>query len=187
MNRRIILRVPLIAGFKNLRQGFLILLAIGVSTVSCDIKTIPRRKQVPDSTYTDDLSRYKPIVVPEVKADREISDKVISNAPLQTQFDISGKLDALVDSMRAGNDAIRLVEGYTILVYSGNDEIEAGRVRNRLFDIVPERNARFSYKLPTYFVKIGRFYQQVEAQPLYRKIRKYYPSVSIVPDKFPIK
>ncbi|MFT7150292.1 MAG: hypothetical protein ACI82Q_002157, partial [Nonlabens sp.] len=113
--------------------------------------------------------------------------EVIQNEPLETRFDISNQLNALIDSMRVGNDSIRMTNGYTILVYSGNNGTEAGRVRNRLFDIVPDMTARYTYKLPTYFVKVGQFYQQVEAQSLYRQIRAYYPTASIVPDKFPIE
>lgn len=165
----------------------LILLVIGLGSAGCSKATVPQKKPVQDLSYTDDLSKYNPILDPLIEKDLSDTGGVIRNEAIQTQFDISDKLDALIDSVRMGNDTIRLIDGYTVLVYSGNNEIEAGRVRNRLFDIVPELDARFSYKLPTYFVKVGQFYQQIEAQPLYRKIREYYPTASIVPDKFPIK
>lgn len=165
----------------------LLLLVVGLGSAGCSKGTVPQKTPVQDLSYSDDLSRYNPVVEPETQDGQTQDNEVIKNEPIQTKFDISNKLDALIDSMRMGHDTVRLIDGYTVLVYSGNNEIEAGRVRNRLFDIVPELNARFSYKLPTYFVKVGQFYQQIEAQPLYRKIREYYPTASIVPDKFPIK
>ena len=76
-----------------------------------------------------------------------------------------------------------LWDGYTILVYSGNNELEAGRVRNRLFDMVPDQEAKFSYKLPTYFVKVGQYFQKVEALPLLKNIQRTYPSAAIVSEK----
>jgi len=163
----------------------LVFLIVGLGLVGCTKSTIPQKTEVADLSFSEDLSQYNP-QVKQVNLDEGKEAEVIQNEPLETRFDISNQLNALIDSMRVGNDSIRMTNGYTILVYSGNNGTEAGRVRNRLFDIVPDMTARYTYKLPTYFVKVGQFYQQVEAQSLYRQIRAYYPTASIVPDKFPI-
>ena len=168
-------------------NALLVLLVIGLGSAGCAKATVPQKTKVVDLSFSDDLSKYNPSVeLAGQNTKTKVSD-TIHNEPLQTRFDISDKLNSLIDSVRVGNDSIRMIDGFTVLVYSGNNQTEAGRVRNRLFDIVPEMDARFSYKLPTYFVKVGQFYQQVEAQSLYRKIREYYPTASIVPDKFPIE
>ena len=168
-------------------NALLVLLVIGLGSAGCAKATVPQKTKVVDLSFSDDLSKYNPSVeLASQNTKNKVSD-TIHNEPLQTRFDISDKLNSLIDSVRVGNDSIRMIDGFTVLVYSGNNQTEAGRVRNRLFDIVPEMDARFSYKLPTYFVKVGQFYQQVEAQSLYRKIREYYPTASIVPDKFPIE
>lgn len=165
----------------------LLFLVLGLGLVSCVQPAVQQKTEVADLTFSEDLSQYNPKV--EIKDARQdgVADEVIQNTPLESRFDISDQLNALIDSMRIGNDSIRMIDGFTILVYSGNNGTEAGRVRNRLFDIVPDMTARYTYKLPTYFVKVGQFFQQVEAQSLYRKIRAYYPTASIVPDKFPIE
>ncbi len=165
----------------------LVLLVIGLGAAGCAKSSVPQKTEVLDLSFSEDLSQYNPKVAPLATSLGEESTETIQNDPLETQFDISNQLDALIDSMRVGNDSIRMMDGYTVLVYSGNNGTEAGRVRNRLFDIVPDMTARYTYKLPTYFVKVGQFFQQVEAQSLYRKIREYYPTASIVPDKFPIE
>ncbi|MCO6358933.1 hypothetical protein [Roseivirga pacifica] len=159
------------------------LLAVGCAGPSVPQKTTTTKA---DLNYSDDLKKYRPEVTVNT-TQVTATEKVIDNEPLQTSFDLKDELQAVIDTMVVRNDTIREYSGYTILVYSGNNEIEAGRVRNRLFDIVPELEAKFSYKLPTYFVKVGEFFQQVEAQPLYRKIREHYPTASIVPDKFSIE
>jgi len=165
----------------------LVLLVIGLGSAGCAKSTVPQKKEVVDLTFSENLSQYNPKVELADTEAGEGSDEIIQNDPLESPFDISDQLNMLIDSMRVGNDSIRMIDGYTILVYSGNNGTEAGRVRNRLFDIVPDMTARYTYKLPTYFVKVGQFFQQVEAQPLYRKIREFYPTASIVPDKFPIE
>lgn len=171
---------------KSIQNVFLVLLVAALGFLGCSPQSVPQKSQEIDYSYSDDLSKYRPTYQEETKVEQE-SQKVIQNEPLKVSFDISEQLNAVIDSMLVKNDSIRLADGYTILVYSGNDELQAGRVRNRLFDLVPEWEAKFSYKLPTYFVKVGQFYQQIEAQSLYRKIRNYYPTASIVPDKFPIE
>lgn len=164
----------------------LVILVIGLGAAGCAKSTVLQKAEVADLSFSEDLSQYNP-QVQMVDTKEETETEVIQNEPLQTRFDISTQLDALIDSMRVGNDSVRMIDGYAILVYSGNNGTEAGRVRNRLFDIVPDMTARYTYKLPTYFVKVGQFYQQIEAQALYRQIRAYYPTASIVPDRFPIK
>jgi len=157
-----------------------------VAVLSCAPEVVTQQKQIIDYSYEDDLTQY----LPKIDLDTQMnaaSTKIIQNEALKVSFDASEKLQMVIDSMMVKNDSIRMMDGYTILLYSGNNEIEAGRVRNRLFDLAPEWDAKFSYKLPTYFVKIGQFFQQIEAQPLYREIRNYYPTASIVPDKFPIE
>lgn len=171
---------------KSIGNILLLTLIVAMAVWSCNPTSVPQKKEVIDYSYEDDLSKYRPIFEQQEQSDQQ-EQKVIANEPLKVSYDISSELNAVIDSMLVKNDSIRLADGYTILVYSGNDELQAGRVRNRLFDLVPEWEARFSYKLPTYFVKVGQFYQQIEAQSLYRKIRNYYPTASIVPDKFPIE
>lgn len=152
---------------------------------ACAKQPITRQKEVVDYSWSDDLSQYRPVTELTTVPEPELP-KLIDNEPLNSDMEMSEALNGLLDSMIVRNDSIRMYEGYTLLVYSGNDEIEAGRVRNRLYDLVPEYRAILSYKLPTYFVKVGVFLQQIEAQPLYRKLRKVYPTASIVPDLFPI-
>ncbi len=164
----------------------LITLCILLGSAGCSKKTIPQKSTDEIIDYTDDLSAYRPSVSALEQGNPEVKE-VIQNDSLKSVYDISGKLNVLLDTIRQRNFDSGELEGFTILVYSGTNETEAGRIRNRLYDIVPDLEARVRYSLPTYFVKIGRFYQQVEAQPLYLEIRKYYPDATVVPDKFPIE
>ena len=165
------------------------MLLVLLSLVACTNPSIPQKTVAKKQqlNLNDDFSKYRP-KIETTRTQINAGDEIfIQNEPINSPYDLDGRLQAITDSMVARNDTIRMIDGYTILVYSGNNEIEAGRVRNRLFDIVPDLETRFSYKLPTYFVKVGQFYQQIEAQPLYKKIRSYYPTSSIVPEKFSIK
>jgi len=152
----------------------------------CAAPSVPQNvKKVADYSYSDDPSKYRPKVeVPDITASEE--PQVIQNEAIVGEYNIDEQLGAIVDSMYVRNDSIRQFNGFTILVYSGNNEIEAGKVRNRLFDLLPGQEARFTYKLPTYFVEIGQYFQQLEAAPTLKMIQETYPSAAIVPEKFPI-
>ncbi len=165
----------------------LITLCILLGAASCNKKAVPQKSTEQIIDFTDDLSKYRPSVASLEEGKTEGGNTIIQNDSVKSVHDISGKLNVLLDTIRQRNFDSGELDGFTILVYSGTNETEAGRIRNRLYDIVPDLEARVRYSLPTYFVKIGRFYQQVEAQPLYLEIRKYYPDATVVPDKFPIE
>lgn len=165
----------------------LIVLSIVLGAASCNPKAVPQKSEDQLIDFSDDLSKYRPAVENAQANTAQGEDDIIKNDSLRSPHDISDQLNVLLDTIRQRNFDGGELEGFTILVYSGTNETEAGRVRNRLYDIVPDLEARVKYTLPTYFVRIGRFYQQIEAQPLYLKIREYYPDATVVPDKFPIE
>jgi len=155
--------------------------------LSCAVSSVPQTVQtVEDYSYTDDPANYRPQIKSSVDTTASQRDEVIQNKAILGEYNIDEALEAIVDSMYTRNDSIGVYDGYTILVYSGNDRTEAGKVRNRLFDMVPDQEAKFTYKLPTYFVKVGQYFQQLEAAPLLEMIQETYPSAAIVPEKFPI-
>ena len=168
-----------------LSSVFLVLL---LAFVSCTEKAAPTRTDSNlgvETEYSDDLSKFRPkVVTGELNKDNTV---IKANSAIQSKFDMTSEFDALLDSIKVKNDTVAILNGYTILVYSGINERDAGRVRNRLFDILPEMQAVMQYKLPTYFVKVGTFYQQIEAQPLYEKIKKYYPNATVVPEQFKLE
>ena len=162
-----------------------LLLAVVLLAVGCTNQAIPKKDMEGDDvdlSYTDDLSRYRPTI--ETESTSVDTVQMVKNQAIRSSNEISNKMNVVMDSITSRNNKLATLSGYTIMVYSGTNQVEAGRVRNRLFDILPAMEAQIQYKLPTYFVKIGEFYQQIEAQPLYEKIRKYYPAATVVPEQF---
>ena len=159
-------------------------LAAILLVVGCTNQAVPKKDvkgNEVDLSYSDDLSKYRPKV--ESQSGMIDSIDLVKNEAIRSSYEVSDKMNAVMTR----NDTLATLSGYTIMVYSGTNEVEAGRVRNRLFDILPAMDAQIQYKLPTYFVKIGEFYQQIEAQPLYEKIKKYYPTATVVPEQFKLE
>lgn len=171
--------------------GYILLVGVIVfyGTVGCAEKTVLiKSTEVIDVDYSDDLSQYR--IQQDSPKDPNYTEgqEVIKNQALFTEDDISAELNVVLDSIASKNKALGYLPGYTILVYSGTSRTEADRIRNRLFEIAGDQNVRdLQYVLPTYFVKVGQFHEQIEAQPLYLNIRSYYPNSTIVPEKFVVQ
>jgi len=164
----------------------MITLCIVLGAAGCAKKSIPQKTAEIPLDYTDDLSKYRPVVTMSDTDINQGANAIINNDSLRSPHDISKQLNVVLDTIRQRNFDAGELKGYTILVYSGTNETEAGRIRNNLYDLVPDLVPSVTYALPTYFVKIGRFYQQVEAQSLYQEVKKSFPDATVVPDKFPI-
>ena len=163
-------------------------LFILLGAASCNKKAVPVKSAASSVEFEDDLSKYRPEYETIKDQGSTEAREVIKNSPITSDFDISEKLNVVLDSITIKNRRLGYRSGYTILVYSGTSRIEADRIRNQLYDIaVGEEVPPLQYELPTYFVKIGQFHEQIEGQPLYLKIRSFYPDAAIVPEKFKVK
>ncbi|MFT6827169.1 MAG: hypothetical protein ACI9Z3_001658 [Roseivirga sp.] len=172
--------------FLNILSSTLIVLSFAF--VSCTERAAPTKADNDfgvEFEFSDDLSKYRPKI--ESVELSQANVELESNEAVKSKFDMTSQFDAVLDSIKVRNDTVAILNGYTILVYSGINERDAGRVRNRLFDILPEMQPVMQYKLPTYFVKVGTFYQLIEAQTLYEKIKKYYPNATVVPEQFKLE
>ena len=167
----------------------LVTIFILFGAVGCAKKSVPVKSTENVVTdYSDDLSKYRMRHEAPKSTDNSESQEVLKNEALVSENDISAELNIVLDSISAKNKVLGFLPGYTILVYSGNSRTEADRVRNRLFDIAGDQDIRdLQYELPTYFVKVGQYHEQIEAQKLYLEIRLYYPDATIVPEKFELK
>jgi hypothetical protein len=167
----------------------LIVIFVLCGAVGCAKKTVPVKSTDKIAVdYSDDLSKYRIEQDAPKAPNYNEGQEVLKNEALLTEEDISAELNVILDSIAAKNMALGYLPGYTILVYSGTSRTEADRIRNKLFSIMGAQNVPpLQYILPTYFVKIGRFHEQIEAQPLYLDIRSYYPNATIVPEKFEVE
>ena len=164
--------------------GFFVLFgAVGCAKKAVPVKSV--EKEITD--YSDDLSKYRISQKSPTHKKPSKGEDMVQNKALVSEHDISSRLNIVLDTISSRNKALGYLSGYTILVYSGASRIEADRIINKLFDIVgAENEPLLQYNLPNFFVKIGQYHEQIEAQQLYLEIRPYYPDATIVPEKFKV-
>jgi len=72
---------------------------------------------------------------------------------------------------------------YTIQVYSGPNRDQANQVRQKMYHVTPELTSSMGYDQPNYKVKVGSYYDRIMAYETLSKLKKYFPSALLVPER----
>ncbi|GAB3330332.1 hypothetical protein GCM10027429_07490 [Marivirga atlantica] len=131
-------------------------------------------------SYSEDLSEYrpKPENLEEKRAAtpfRETSEDYLAKS------DVTGLLNAKLDTLAENNKAIRSVSGLTIQIYSGSSSDLAYQARDTAITVLPEIRTRVEYNQPIYKVRVGKFTEKLEAQRTLLKLKPKFPNAISVP------
>ena len=97
-------------------------------------------------------------------------------------MDVTRELNILLDSISKVNIKREYYE-YTVLVHIGNNREEADEARLNVIRVLPEMKPKLEYKSPSYRVKVGRYFNNVEAYQTYVKLKEQFPKAIIVPER----
>ncbi|MEM9340010.1 MAG: hypothetical protein AAGA66_14840 [Bacteroidota bacterium] len=136
------------------------------------------------SAYFEDLSVHRPVLSETKKADTLPSIRMESFSPMYGH--IKSEMDSIINVSIAQNKKGKLVDGYTLLVYTGNDRDEANDVRYRVSNSFPNLNPKGSYRQPNFQVRAGRFTDRLKAHQALNSVKKEFPKALLVPERFKI-
>ena len=144
----------------------------------CTHKVVPKASQ--PNTYYEDLSGQRPefhAYEPPKPFKLSPRDTVIK-APV---MDVTLKVNTILDSMYALNRQTQFSQ-LTILVTNSNSREEAEQARLDVFRIIPGSKPTLDFVPPTYRVKLGKYFNELEAYQTLQKIKKQFPNAIIVPE-----
>jgi hypothetical protein len=160
-----------------LKKYFILLLGIsGCATSSNTSSSI--------LTYEEDLTVFRPPVIMNEQVVTAQEPEVI--VPEVAEWDITYRLDSLLDSIAVNNQKQKFIQGYTIQVYTGSSRTTANEIRGEVFNILHGTLPKVTYDLPNYKVKVGKFYHRLEAQRDFAAIKKRFRNAILVPQQFTI-
>lgn len=138
-------------------------------------------------TYSEDLSVHRP----QLESTSEQLE-VTENDSLTEDFTpltggIKAELDSIVKISVAQNKERKLVDGFFIQVYNGNNREEASKIRNEVAESYPDLSPKVSYHQPNFRVKAGQFIDRLAAYRIYQEIKADFPKALLVPDRFVMK
>lgn len=84
------------------------------------------------------------------------------------------KTDFLADSM---------VSGYRIQIFSTTDRRLWMQESDKLKTLYPDLPVYMKYDAPNFKIRVGNFFNKLEAEPYFRLLIQQYPRLFIVPDK----
>ena len=170
---------------KSLILNFLVVLII---SASC---TVSRSQNKNDkNAYNEDLSSYRPKFTPEAKPEeKDDKPKVAAKpeTPVKPQNDVTRVVNLKLDSLAVKNRKIKLAQGYRILVYTGTSSEEAKKMKEKVYKLTPTEEIYTIYKQPTFRVKVGDYYNRLEANHVFVKLQKDFPNAMLVPDQVNIE
>lgn len=100
---------------------------------------------------------------------------------------IEARLEVVLDSMATISRNAKRIQGYRVLIYSGNSRDEASKAKEHAYKILPNIDLYTSYLSPTFKVKLGDFYQRLDAFLTLKKLATVFPSAVIVEEVVKLK
>ena len=125
----------------------------------------------------------------ELRSDKNAVQNEIKTAVhfVDRGYNIENQLDLLLDSMAIQHRKSNLIRGFRIQIYAGNEREEASKAKEIAYRTLPFADVYTSYQSPTFKVKVGDFYQRLEAQLTLKKIEMTFPAAVIVEEVVHLK
>lgn len=139
--------------------------------------------------YSEDLSIWRPKVEANVDNTNATvpSDGRKQTVYVEPKYAVNKQIDVVLDSMDRYNLSRNYIEGFTIQIYTGLKREDALSAKKQLTNALPEMDAEVQYAQPNFRVKVGKYFNRLEAQQDYSEVKRYFSSAIIVPDKLPIE
>jgi hypothetical protein len=138
--------------------------------------------------YQEDISALRPKFVIAKDTTRAIpeTDPVLAVVTKPT-MNVNAKVDAILDSIDRFNLTKRFVDGFTIQIYSGQKREDAMNTKQKIIEDTPELIANLQYIQPKFRVTVGHYFTKIEAQKDLSRLRRYFTTAILVPEKILMK
>ena len=161
---------------------------LGMFLIGCATQKKTTTASDAGGKYSEDLSVWRP------KVEGAVSD---TNSPtgqdgrkqtafVEPKYAVNKKLDAVLDSIDHFNLQRNFIDGFTIQVYSGPKRDVALNAKKELTSTFSDLQSEVQYAQPNFRVKIGKYFNRIDAQKDYVDIKRHFPTAIIIPDKVPI-
>ena len=160
-------------------RKFGLLLLIAGLMYRCSKKTVPTAVT---EDYSEDLTHTMPDI--EEFEDPMLSvEETVEKAPFRDpELDVTEHLDVVLDSIATINKNLPYLR-YTVMVHNSNSRNDAEEARKDVFRVMPEAKPKLQFISPSYIVKVGDFFDQLEAYQTLVKLKRQFPNAVIIPEQ----
>jgi hypothetical protein len=140
------------------------------------------------SGYSEDLSVWRPKVETSAAVTTPVqNDSRKETTYVEPKFNINKQVDVVLDSIDRLNQNKKYIEGYTIQVYSGLKREDALNAKKTLATSLPNLETEVQYAQPNFRVKVGKYYDRINAQKDFLLVKRLFPSAIVIPDKITVR
>lgn len=132
--------------------------------------------------YSEDLAGLRPVFPETVVTETKIEEQR-KTTYVEPKHDVNKQLHAVLDSIDQINLSRKYVDGFTIQVYTGQKREDALSSKRTLDQALPQLRAEMTYVQPTFRIKAGKYYTQLDAQKDFVAVKRFFPNAILVPDK----
>ncbi len=165
----------------RLQQAACALCLVALSTVIASAQTTSK-------PYIEDLSAHRPKF--ELKRDtsqKANSQNVTDRPSVKPTKNVNAKLDAVLDSIDKQNLQKKFIDGFTIQLYSGQSKEEAMNTKQKVVEELANVNPTLQYFQPKFRVSVGGYFSKLEAQKDLVRLKSFFPSAILVPEKIQVR
>lgn len=99
---------------------------------------------------------------------------------------IKAEMDSIISISVAENKEGKLVDGYSLIVYTGNNRNESKEVWRRIVTNFPSLDPKISYRQPNFQVRAHRFQDRLKAHRALQAVKREFPKALLVPERYKI-
>ncbi len=159
------------------KYGLIFLLTVFM--YDCAKKTVPTAVT---EDYSEDLSHTMPDIE-EYENPALEEEGSVEKAPFRTpELDVTDSLDVVLDSIATINKNLPYLR-YTVMVHNSISRSDAEEARKDVFRVLPEAKPILQFNSPSYIVKVGDFFDQLEAYQTLIKLKRQFPNAVIIPEQ----
>ncbi len=139
--------------------------------------------------YQEDLSVLRPDLADVIEAPKNTQTTATTPSAQYSSVDMSiaEELDSINKVIIQRNSEKKYVDGYTIQIYTGNDNEAAREAQEHSLEMFPELEPAISYNQPTFKVKVGSYHNRLEAHRVFESLKEEFPYALLIPERIPIK
>ena len=120
----------------------------------------------------------------EIRAPREMKQpdsllRKMKAAAEGCKMDVSRNVLARLDSQAYMNFKANFINGYRILIYSGNSREDANKAKENAYLLFPRGNVYMTYNFPTFKVRFGNFITRFSAWLAFNRLKASFPSAMV--------
>jgi hypothetical protein len=157
-----------------IRESY-IFLFLALLMYNCTKKAAPTAVK---EDYREDLTNTIPEVEEYVSPIEDKED--VTRAEFTTpELDITEDLDVVLDSISAINKNLPYLR-YTVMVHNSNSRNDAEEARKDVFRVMPDAKPKLQFISPSYIVKVGDFFDRLEAYQILVKLKRQFPNAVII-------